>query len=262
MPNNMLLPYEGNEPYIFASYCHEDNDRVLPTISFLQRNDYRVWFDGGIQAGEDWPEVIANHLSACEVFLAFFSSASLRSHNCRREFNFAIMENKKCVIILLDDVKLTPVMRMQMATLQAIQHFDAGNVEYLCKQLLDLEILRECGAEDKTVYVPRRRAMQRYFLLRRATGERIPITHNHFKVGRKSELCDYAVADNRTMSKEHAIFFLNESGCAVGDCGSLNHIYINDTELPHSETRNLKHDDLIEMGSEQFLFIVDETTSA
>ena len=43
--------YEGDENYIFVSYCHQDKDRVLPVIKRLSENGARIWYDRGIHPG-------------------------------------------------------------------------------------------------------------------------------------------------------------------------------------------------------------------
>ncbi|MBQ1488402.1 MAG: toll/interleukin-1 receptor domain-containing protein, partial [Lachnospiraceae bacterium] len=56
MNNNMNpRPYEGKEKYIFISYSHKDTDRVMPIISRLMNEGFRVWYDDGISPGTEWP---------------------------------------------------------------------------------------------------------------------------------------------------------------------------------------------------------------
>lgn len=93
MSKDLAHPYEGDQPYLFVSYCHKDKESVLPVLRFLQDEGIRIWYDTGIDPGTEWPEVIADHLDQSSVFLAFISPNSLESHNCRKEFNFAMMKN-------------------------------------------------------------------------------------------------------------------------------------------------------------------------
>ena len=117
---NQPKAYKGTEPYIFISYAHADSERVFPIVSALQERGYRVWYDAGIEAGTEWPEYIAEHLDGCSAFLAFISEASMNSHNCRREINFAIELRKEPMVIYLEDVKMSLGMRMQLGSLQAM----------------------------------------------------------------------------------------------------------------------------------------------
>ena len=62
MSNMVLKAYDGDLPYIFVSYAHKDSYRVLPIISALQDNGFRVWFDQGIEAGSEWSTFIVTQL--------------------------------------------------------------------------------------------------------------------------------------------------------------------------------------------------------
>ena len=77
--------YEGREPYIFVSYSHRDSGTVLPVVSGLYEDRYRVWYDEGIAPGSEWPHNIAVHLENAAVVAAFISDNSMASINCENE---------------------------------------------------------------------------------------------------------------------------------------------------------------------------------
>ena len=56
-----LKAYKGKKPYIFVSYAHKNDTKVLPRIESLQQRGFWVWFDQGIEAGTEWPRYIATH---------------------------------------------------------------------------------------------------------------------------------------------------------------------------------------------------------
>ena len=144
-----INPYEGNQPYIFISYAHLDTARVLPTISALQDRGFRIWYDAGIEAGTEWPEVIAEHLCQCDAFLAFVSDNSLQSQNCRREINFAIELQKKQLVIYLEDVHPSPGMRMQLGTMQAIFRNRHRTQSSFLDELCRSRVLSACLKRDE-----------------------------------------------------------------------------------------------------------------
>lgn len=149
------VAYEGSEPYIFISYAHKDSDRVLPIISDLQAQGFRVWYDAGIEAGTEWPEYIAEHLESCAVFLAFLSQSALDSPNCRREINFAIDERKEMLNIYLEELRLSAGMRMQLGVLQAMFCYRHNSRESFVEELCRSRILSPCrGAAEPTVREP------------------------------------------------------------------------------------------------------------
>lgn len=84
------IPYEGKEPYIFLSYCHKDANIVYPLVEQMVKDGFRIWYDDGNRAGDDWLENIANHLNRCAVCLAMISENSSVSHNCKSEINEAL----------------------------------------------------------------------------------------------------------------------------------------------------------------------------
>ena len=59
--NCRVKPYEGQEPYLFLSYCHKDATQVYPLLETMTRAGYRFWYDDGNHPGDEWPENIAQH---------------------------------------------------------------------------------------------------------------------------------------------------------------------------------------------------------
>jgi hypothetical protein len=54
-----LPAYKGSEPYIFVSYSHNDSDEVMKDIAWMIEKGYRVWYDEGIEFGQDFPRELA-----------------------------------------------------------------------------------------------------------------------------------------------------------------------------------------------------------
>ena len=73
------LPFESRDekPYIFASYGHDDKEKVFPILRMLYESGYNIWYDEGITIGEKYDEVIEAHIRQSDVFLLFASSLSL-----------------------------------------------------------------------------------------------------------------------------------------------------------------------------------------
>lgn len=120
---NGITPYEGTEPYIFLSYAHADAPAVMEIGTRLQAAGCRVWYDGGIEIGSEWPEYIAAHLAGAAVMLAFLSDAYIRSDNCRKEMHFAQTRKIRTVNIFLEETALTPGMEMQIGSLFALMKY-------------------------------------------------------------------------------------------------------------------------------------------
>jgi hypothetical protein len=137
-------PYEGQEPYIFVSYCHVDRRRVFPIIERLAQKGYRVWYDEGIDPGSEWPEVIAEHLNGCSVCVAFITENSVRSHNCRREINFALLKKKAFISVFTEKTELSPGMELQLAATQSIFRYTYDDDTEAIKVLISAAPFADC----------------------------------------------------------------------------------------------------------------------
>ncbi len=112
--------YNGNAPYLFVSYAHKDSERVLPIVEEFDRNNYRLWYDAGINVGAYWPEAVASHLLNSSRVIFFISQNFLNSQNCIREVNYAVAERKEMLCVLMDEVKLPEDLSMQLSTVRKI----------------------------------------------------------------------------------------------------------------------------------------------
>ena len=142
-----VTPYEGSEPYIFLSYAHADSAAVMAVAARLQEVGCRVWYDGGIEVGSEWPEYIAAHLEGAAVMLAFLSNAYVRSDNCRKEMHFAQTRKISTVNIFLEETALTPGMEMQIGPLFALMKYSMGEDVFYDKLLAAPQLAPFLGQE-------------------------------------------------------------------------------------------------------------------
>lgn len=117
--------YSGEEPYGFISYAHGDAARVLPVIAALHRDRFRLWYDAGIEAGTNWPEVVADHLRQAGTVVFFLSGRFLRSQNCVREVHYAVAQRKPMIAVYLEPLELPGDLAMQFST-AAVIHGEAA----------------------------------------------------------------------------------------------------------------------------------------
>ena len=115
-----MVSYEGEKDYIFISYSHRDEKQVMPIVEKLINDGCRVWYDEGINPGNEWPEIVASHLKECALFMAFISRDYMDSFNCKREIDYAVSQRKPFIAVYLQDVQMTPGMEMQLSSVQAI----------------------------------------------------------------------------------------------------------------------------------------------
>ena len=139
-------PYQGEEAFAFFSYCHADSTVVYPLIEELNRMGYRIWFDDGISFGDEWPEVIAEKLEKCSVFLAAITPAYCRSHNCKNEMTFQVEDGKLILPLMLEDFPLIGGIRLQLVGRQYLKLYDIPT-ERWGKAISMFEPMASCKGE-------------------------------------------------------------------------------------------------------------------
>ena len=134
------------ENYIFVSYSHADAEKVFPILYTLQFAGYRVWYDEGIQGGENWRKIIASKIqdTKCKDFLVFSSEHSIESRHVKAEINLALNLDKKITTVRLDSAMFDMDLEMYLTN----NHY----LEVSENRTLDEEIVR---AMDDTTRVSR-----------------------------------------------------------------------------------------------------------
>ena len=132
------VAYSGTEPFVFVSYCHKDWRQVYPTISFLMAKGHRVWYDDGIQGGDDWRSVIQDRVERCEVFLPFVTQGYCESSGCKSEISVADEDQKRIIPLFLDKSKLTHGLRLLLPHKQGICKYEMPSEDIFHDRLCGL----------------------------------------------------------------------------------------------------------------------------
>ncbi len=141
---NFVQNYSGKAPYAFISYCHDELSKIVPILRLLTQANCRIWRDKEIQAGDEWSDVIAQHIEDCEVVLFFASKASCDSEYCRDELSLAKDLRKPVVMIFIEEnVKLPKGMNMHTMRYQRIE---LASPKKMVQKLLQSDALTECIA--------------------------------------------------------------------------------------------------------------------
>ncbi len=122
----MHAPFEahtGTDPYIFVSYAHRDSALVFPVITAWHQAGRCIWYDEGIDPGNEWPEEIANALAGASQFIVFVTPRSVESKNVRNEINFALDHGKEFIAIHLEETSLPAGLHLRMGDIQAIMKY-------------------------------------------------------------------------------------------------------------------------------------------
>ena len=144
---NRCSVYEGEKPFIFISYSHQDIERVVRLIRRLQSEGFRIWYDSGIQAGAEWPEEVATHIKNCGCVLSLLSKNSTKSRHFKEEFNYAHHLQKPILVAYLEKCELTPGVEMRVVSQQCIDCEHCENDEDLIQQIAQAKILLSCLGE-------------------------------------------------------------------------------------------------------------------
>ncbi len=149
MAKTSFKPYEGDENYVFVSYAHSDSDDVFPILERLNLEGYRIWYDEGISPGEEWPEVIAEHVAKSTIVLSFLSPNANASKYFRREITFAINEDKPVLGIILRETDMTPGIKLQFDLQQWISKYAYLDDDEFYEKLFSSPLLHLCRNSDE-----------------------------------------------------------------------------------------------------------------
>lgn len=134
--------YKGDQPYLFVSYAHRDAEQVFPIITAWEQQGYRIWYDEGIDPGNEWPEDIAAALAACAQFIVFVSPRAVESKNVRNEINYAINNDKPFLAIHLEETPLPGGLELRMGDIQAVLFHRMSDESFSLK--MDAALLPLC----------------------------------------------------------------------------------------------------------------------
>lgn len=126
-----IQAYQGDEPYIFVSYSHDDSDRVFPELERFHNDGFNVWYDEGIISGEGWHEVVENAVLNSSLVVFFISENAVESKNVRNEVFLALDENIPVIQIFLEDAKLRHGLKLSLKATPSILKYNLSENEYV-----------------------------------------------------------------------------------------------------------------------------------
>lgn len=149
-------PYQGDDPYVFFSYCHSDQNTAYPIIETLRGSGLRLWYDQGITAGADWPLYIAQKLQGAAVCLVAMSKAADESINCNRELAFAAEKRLNVVVVYLEECNVGLGTQLLIAGRQSCKAYQLSSEELVdwCKTSEEMKL---CWGEPVLVHVEKKK---------------------------------------------------------------------------------------------------------
>lgn len=125
--------YEGDEPYVFVCYSHDDKALVYPELVRLKDSGFHLWYDEGISPGSEWSDAIAKKIEHSAIFLYFITPRSVISEHCRREVSFALGKPCRMLSVHLVPTQLPSGLALTLSNRQAILKHDEPRAVYEAK---------------------------------------------------------------------------------------------------------------------------------
>ena len=153
-----MSTYLGFEPtdkcnYFFVSYNTEDADRVKKIVKNLVHRDVPIWYDHGLEYGEQWEAQIPEKIRNAQAVLLFFSRGILQKKQSyvKKEYDLATgYYDKKVVVIFLDSISKAEIPDEKLfwwLDIRSKQNIIVQN--YTDSELLNRAILKSIGNFDE-----------------------------------------------------------------------------------------------------------------
>lgn len=146
---NIIPVYVGVEPYIFVSYAHTDNDHVMTIIQWLNDNYYRVWYDEGVEIGQDFPTEIVIKLKECTQFVIVISDTSVNRRWVKKEVQLAEYYNKKILPIYLEKTSFPIDIEHILVLKQGIRKYELDEETFF--KYLEKGVKKECQGANSAM---------------------------------------------------------------------------------------------------------------
>ncbi|MEJ2239973.1 MAG: toll/interleukin-1 receptor domain-containing protein [Gemmatimonadales bacterium] len=130
MTEPKLPAYQGEEPFVFVSYAHEDDVLVSAEIGWLQQQGFNVWWDEGIHGATRWRDEIAKRIQRCHLFIFYVSEHSIASQVCREELEFALGQRRPILAVHLQPTALPEGIELAIANRQALLRHALDEQDY------------------------------------------------------------------------------------------------------------------------------------
>ena len=94
------------------------------------------------------------------------------------------------------------------------------------------------------------------YIVRKKTGEKIPVNQGIFKIGRQKSTTDYCVSDNKAIGRVHASILFRNGQYFIVDNDSMNHTFVEGVQIESNAESELKDGTKFALANEQFEFHV------
>ncbi len=141
--------YDGDGPYVFVCYAHDDAQIVYPEIQWLRDQGINVWYDEGISAGAEFPDRLAKAILGASLVLFYVSPKSVSSRHCRDEVYFGIDKKTPVLALHIAETELPPGLALSTGTTQALMRHEMRQDDYRKKLLAGVSAMSEASATSE-----------------------------------------------------------------------------------------------------------------
>ncbi|MCH7971885.1 MAG: SUMF1/EgtB/PvdO family nonheme iron enzyme, partial [Chloroflexi bacterium] len=135
--------YEGDEPYVFVCYAHDDAKIIYPEILWLRDQGVNIWYDEGISPGAEFPEKLGKAILGARLVLFYISPNSVSSRHCRDEVYFGLDQDTPILAVHIAATEMPPGLALSTGTTQALMRHEMRQKDYRKKLLAGISLLSE-----------------------------------------------------------------------------------------------------------------------
>lgn len=107
MSNYLGFQPTDNPIYYFVSYNSEDAEKVGIIAKAMSHSGINLWYDHGIEYGDNWENVISEKIRNSQAMILFFTKGILQKSNSyvQKEYKMATrFFNRKVYVVMLDEI--------------------------------------------------------------------------------------------------------------------------------------------------------------
>ena len=139
-----LRPYEGSEPFVYASFYHQDADAVYPILERIGRSGCRVWYNEENTADTQFSPIAQARLAQAESYLLFLSPDALHSEPIRKELSVAMDLGLQLCTVQLETVHFSRETDSRFLIVPSIDKNAYENEDQFYARLLGVNIPARC----------------------------------------------------------------------------------------------------------------------
>ena len=158
-----MSSYLGFQPtksqdYYFVSYNNEDADRVGTITQKMAAAGVNLWYDHGIEYGDNWETVITERIQNAQAIVLFFTEGILQKSNSyvQKEYKIATeFFGKRVYVVLLDQISKDEVPMEKVAWWMSINEKQCiTGYEYTDTARLARDVIGALHGEQRQTPVP------------------------------------------------------------------------------------------------------------